>query len=193
MFLCRIIIELAHRFQKIDNITIAIRFIQDQGVKLIGIGAPDIVDGNVKLTLGLLWPLILRYQLSTAGGTESPKAALFSWIKNQLEPYNIEVKDFDSRYHLIYLQCIKFILTKINSWQDGRALCALTDSLQVNVLCKLLPIKCDNRLDACHWRHSLWIPLQTLIEQSTLPKHSSKSPIFLIPLILSLSQMISAS
>jgi hypothetical protein len=31
---------------------------------LVSIGAEDIVDGNVKLTLGLLWTLILRYQIS---------------------------------------------------------------------------------------------------------------------------------
>lgn len=45
--------------------SIGLKFIQSQGVKLVSIGGEDIADGSVKLTLGLLWVLILKYQIST--------------------------------------------------------------------------------------------------------------------------------
>ena len=50
-------------------------------------GAGDIVDGNLKLILGLIWTLILHYQISMGFGLDdqpkggpSPKQALLDWI-----------------------------------------------------------------------------------------------------------------
>ena len=39
----------------------ALDFIASKGVKLVSIGAEEIVDGNVKMTLGMIWTIILRY------------------------------------------------------------------------------------------------------------------------------------
>lgn len=35
-------------------------------VELVNIGGTDIVDGNHKLTLGLLWSIILHWQVGTS-------------------------------------------------------------------------------------------------------------------------------
>ncbi|KOB76868.1 Alpha actinin, partial [Operophtera brumata] len=42
------------RFHKIANVNKALDFIASKGVKLVSIGAEEIVDGNLKMTLGLL-------------------------------------------------------------------------------------------------------------------------------------------
>ena len=51
------------RFHKISNMNIAISFIESKGINLTSIGAEEIVDGNLKMTLGLIWMLILNFSL----------------------------------------------------------------------------------------------------------------------------------
>lgn len=70
------------RVHKIANVNKGLQFIADHGVKLIGIGAEgkiwcvllwpvdhnvclavEIVDGNLKLTLGMIWTVILRFAI----------------------------------------------------------------------------------------------------------------------------------
>ena len=53
--------RLTLRFHKIANVNKALDFIASKGVKLVSIGAEEIVDGNVKMTLGMIWTIILRY------------------------------------------------------------------------------------------------------------------------------------
>ncbi len=61
-------------------------------------GSGDIVDGNIKLILGLVWTLILHYQISigfgldddSSGGKKggmTPKQALLNWLQ-VTEMYN---------------------------------------------------------------------------------------------------------
>lgn len=47
-----------------ENATKALDFIRKRGVQLTNIGAEDIVDNNVKLLLGLLWTIILRFSIA---------------------------------------------------------------------------------------------------------------------------------
>lgn len=103
------------RMQKIENNNMAVGFIKSEGLKLVGIGAEDIVDGQLKLILGLIWTLILRYQIQMSESDNSPKAALLEWVKKQVAPYKVPVYNFT------------------DSWQDGRVLTALTDSLRQGV------------------------------------------------------------
>uniref|UniRef100_A0A1I7VXE2 Alpha-actinin, sarcomeric n=1 Tax=Loa loa TaxID=7209 RepID=A0A1I7VXE2_LOALO len=51
------------RFHKIANVNKALEYIESKGVKLVSIGAEEIVDGNVKMTLGLIWTIILRFAI----------------------------------------------------------------------------------------------------------------------------------
>ena len=53
-----------YRFHKIANVNKALDFIASKGVKLVSIGAEEIVDGNVKMTLGMIWTIILRYSFN---------------------------------------------------------------------------------------------------------------------------------
>ena len=51
------------RFHKIANVNKALDFIQSKGVRLVSIGAEEIVDGNLKMTLGMIWTIILRFAI----------------------------------------------------------------------------------------------------------------------------------
>ena len=64
-------------------------------------GNPDIVDGKLKLILGLIWTLILRYQINVIG-EGSPKWELLEWVRKQVEPYNIPkpLRNFTTEYVL---------------------------------------------------------------------------------------------
>ncbi|TKS88878.1 Microtubule-actin cross-linking factor 1 [Collichthys lucidus] len=54
------------RFHRLQNVQIALDFLKQRQVKLVNIRNDDITDGNPKLTLGLIWTIILHFQ-STSG------------------------------------------------------------------------------------------------------------------------------
>lgn len=91
-----------------------------------------IVDGNLKLIMGLIWSLILHYSISMNTSQsdhtqhpkgQTPKQRLMQWIRSRL-PSDVPVTNFTS------------------DWNDGTALGALVDAL--------VPGACDN------WRQ--WRP-----------------------------------
>uniref|UniRef100_A0A8C7TDU3 Alpha-actinin-4 n=1 Tax=Oncorhynchus mykiss TaxID=8022 RepID=A0A8C7TDU3_ONCMY len=51
------------RVHKINNVNKALDYIASKGVKLVSIGAEEIVDGNAKMTLGMIWTIILRFAI----------------------------------------------------------------------------------------------------------------------------------
>jgi hypothetical protein len=68
-----------NQHQCLENITLALNAITDDGIRLVNIGNTDIANGNLKLILGLVWHLILRYQI---GKTKiPPKKLIIAWIK----------------------------------------------------------------------------------------------------------------
>ena len=52
------------RSQKLENISIVFKFLAGEGVFLFNIDSGDIVDGNLKLSLSLLWNIILHYEIN---------------------------------------------------------------------------------------------------------------------------------
>ncbi|KAL2749487.1 microtubule-actin cross-linking factor 1 isoform X6 [Vespula maculifrons] len=51
------------RFHMLQNVQMALDFLRYKKIKLVNIRAEDIVDGNPKLTLGLIWTIILHFQI----------------------------------------------------------------------------------------------------------------------------------
>ncbi|OXB54450.1 hypothetical protein ASZ78_000907 [Callipepla squamata] len=51
------------RFHRLQNVQIALDYLKKRQVKLVNIRNDDITDGNPKLTLGLIWTIILHFQL----------------------------------------------------------------------------------------------------------------------------------
>lgn len=48
----------------LHNIETVLHFLHCKKIKLVNIRSEDIVDGNPKLTLGLIWTIILHFQVS---------------------------------------------------------------------------------------------------------------------------------
>ncbi|PFH51257.1 hypothetical protein AMATHDRAFT_75099 [Amanita thiersii Skay4041] len=97
------------RVQKAENVNKALEFINSRGVKLTNIGPEDIIDGNLKLILGMIWTLILRFTIADISEEGlSAKEGLLLWCQRKTAPYKeVNVQDFSF------------------SWSDGLALCAL--------------------------------------------------------------------
>ena len=49
--------------QKMENIVATFNFMKGEGIKIVNIDSTDIMQGNMKLTLGLIWTLIFNYQV----------------------------------------------------------------------------------------------------------------------------------
>merc|ERR1711892_1009232 len=76
------------RFHKIANVNKALDFIASKGVKLVSIGAEEIVDGNVKMTLGMIWTIILRFAIQDISVEEmTAKEGLLLWCQRKTAPY----------------------------------------------------------------------------------------------------------
>ncbi|XP_066452684.1 filamin-B isoform X13 [Eleutherodactylus coqui] len=102
---------------QLENVSVALEFLEKENIKLVSIDSKAIVDGNLKLILGLIWTLILHYSISMPvwedeGDEETknqtPKQRLLGWIQNKI-PY-LPITNFNQ------------------NWQDGKALGALVDS-----------------------------------------------------------------
>lgn len=51
------------RVHHLNNVNKALSILEQNNVKLVNISSNDIVDGNPKLTLGLVWSIILHWQV----------------------------------------------------------------------------------------------------------------------------------
>ncbi|KAG0239019.1 hypothetical protein BGW41_007966 [Actinomortierella wolfii] len=97
------------RIQRVENVNKCLEFIRQNGVSLTNIGAEDIVDENLKLILGMIWTLILRFTIADINEEGlSAKEGLLLWCQRKTAPYQeVNVRDFTY------------------SWADGLAFCAL--------------------------------------------------------------------
>ncbi|KAI6170719.1 Spectrin beta chain [Aphelenchoides bicaudatus] len=103
------------RIHCLENVDKGLQFLRDQHVHLENLGSHDIVDGNARLTLGLIWTIILRFQIQDITfedvdnqETRSAKEALLLWVQMKTAGYkNVNVRNFTT------------------SWRDGLAFNAL--------------------------------------------------------------------
>ncbi|CAJ1061993.1 plectin isoform X13 [Xyrichtys novacula] len=96
------------RFHKLQNVQIALDFLRHRQVKLVNIRNDDIADGNPKLTLGLIWTIILHFQISDIqinGQSEdmTAKEKLLLWSQRMTDGYQS-------------IRCDNFT----TSWRDGK-------------------------------------------------------------------------
>ncbi|XP_067999091.1 dystonin isoform X23 [Melanerpes formicivorus] len=95
-------------FHRLQNVQIALDYLKKRQVKLVNIRNDDITDGNPKLTLGLIWTIILHFQISdihVTGESEdmSAKERLLLWSQQTTEGY-------------AGIRCENFT----TCWRDGR-------------------------------------------------------------------------
>lgn len=81
---------------QIANVNKALDYIASKGVKLVSIGAEEIVDGNLKMTLGMIWTIILRFAIQDISVEEmTAKEGLLLWCQRKTAPYkNVNVQNF---------------------------------------------------------------------------------------------------
>ncbi|KAG8444197.1 hypothetical protein GDO86_009399 [Hymenochirus boettgeri] len=103
------------RVHALNNVNRVLQILHQSNVELVNIGGTDIVDGNHKLTLGLIWSIILHWQvkdvmksiMADLQQTNSEKI-LLSWVRQSTRHYNqVNVINFTT------------------SWSDGLAFNAL--------------------------------------------------------------------
>jgi hypothetical protein len=70
------------RVQKLENLNASLDFLKREGVELV-IGADNIVDGNRTRIMGLIWAIILRYQIQVEGAS-SAKIELLEWVRTKM-------------------------------------------------------------------------------------------------------------
>lgn len=108
------------RSQKLENVSVAMKFLENEGIRIINIDSTDIVDCKLKLILGLIWTLILHYAISMpmwededdiphTGSGPTPKQRLMHWIQNKVP--ELPIQNFTT------------------DWNDGRAVGALVDAV----------------------------------------------------------------
>ncbi|XP_034935901.1 filamin-A isoform X1 [Chelonus insularis] len=105
------------RSQKLENVAVALQFLEREGIRIVNIDSSDIVDCKLKLILGLIWTLILHYSISMPMWNSendeeknaTPKQRLMHWIQSKLP--ELPINNFTS------------------DWNDGRAVGALVDAI----------------------------------------------------------------
>ncbi|XP_058812002.1 filamin-A isoform X1 [Topomyia yanbarensis] len=109
------------RSQKLENVSVALKFLEIEGIKIVNIDSSDIVDCKLKLIMGLIWTLILHYSISLPmwegddhaneanGNNTTPKQRLMNWI-HRLVP-DLPINNFT------------------NDWTSGKAIGALVDGV----------------------------------------------------------------
>lgn len=70
--------------------------------------------------MGLLWTLILRYQIQKGDDINAAKNDLLKWVNSKIPEYGISNFQKGIRNSLINL-----FYFNILDWNDGRAICAL--------------------------------------------------------------------
>lgn len=94
------------RVHALNNVNRVLQVLHQNNVELVNIGGTDIVDGNPKLTLGLLWSIILHWQvkdvmkdiMSDLQQTNSEKI-LLSWVRQTTRPYSqVNVLNFTTSW-----------------------------------------------------------------------------------------------
>ncbi|XP_053446857.1 utrophin isoform X2 [Nycticebus coucang] len=157
------------RVHALNNVNRVLQVLHQNNVDLVNIGGTDIVDGNHKLTLGLLWSIILHWQvkdvmkdvMSDLQQTNSEKI-LLSWVRQTTRPYSqVNVLNFTT------------------SWTDGLAFNAVLhrhkpDLFSWDKVVKMSPIE---RLEHAFSKAQTYLGIEKLLdpEDVAVPLPDKKS------------------
>ncbi|XP_027977251.1 utrophin isoform X6 [Eumetopias jubatus] len=144
------------RVHALNNVNRVLQVLHQNNVDLVNIGGTDIVDGNHKLTLGLLWSIILHWQvkdvmkdvMSDLQQTNSEKI-LLSWVRQSTRPYSqVNVLNFTT------------------SWTDGLAFNAVLhqhkpDLFSWDRVVKMSPIE---RLEHAFGKAQTYLGIEKLLD-----------------------------
>ncbi|XP_061600107.1 uncharacterized protein clmna [Cololabis saira] len=175
-----------HRIFRLNNIAKVLSFLEERNVKLVSIDAADVADGNSSIILGLIWNIILFFQIKELTGnirSQFPSSCSLSCIPTGPEPdpsgttappqarknpnaaMRENSKAIRKLLHWVQTRTRKFGVAVQNfssSWTSGLAFLALIksiDSSLVDMRKSLLRSSRENMEDAFRIAHfSLGIP-----------------------------------
>ncbi|XP_065219553.1 filamin-A isoform X2 [Planococcus citri] len=152
------------RSQKLENVSVALKFLEDEGIKIVNIDSTDIVDCKLKLILGLIWTLILHYSISMPmweyeGDNDqnhtdkgpTPKQRLLNWIQCKIP--DLPITNFTT------------------DWNDGKAVGALVDAVAPGLCPDWQDWKSQNALQNAKEAMGLaddWLDVKQLIKPEEL-------------------------
>ncbi|XP_077976931.1 dystrophin-like isoform X2 [Glandiceps talaboti] len=138
------------RLHHLNNVNKALQVLEQENIKLVNISSNDIVDGSPKLTLGLVWSIILHWQVQGVLKNimeedlqqTNLEKTLLGWCRQSTHGYmNVEVRNFTT------------------SWRDGLAFNALIHKFRPDLFRyeDILAMNADDRL-----AHAFRVALDTL-------------------------------
>jgi len=107
------------QYLALENCSAAIDYITNvKKISLVGIHDNDIVDGNLKMTLGLIWSCINKFQIEEISVEEkTARDALLLWCKKNTQGYaDVSINNFTT------------------SWNSCLAFCALINHFRPKLL-----------------------------------------------------------
>lgn len=186
----------SHRIFRLNNIAKVLSFLEERNVKLVSIDAVDVADGNSSIILGLIWNIILFFQIKELTGnirSQFPSCSSLSSLPTSSDsdasstPSDEREKQTSTNPLREHSKAIKKLLQWVqrrtrkygvavqefgNSWTSGLAFLAVIksiDSSLVDMRKALLRTPRENLEDAFRIAHySLGIPRLLEPEDVTL-------------------------
>ncbi|XP_020291842.1 nesprin-1 isoform X3 [Pseudomyrmex gracilis] len=137
----------------LSNANSALQFLQSKKIKLVNINSSDLVDGRPPVVLGLIWTIILYFQieentraleyLGQAWGSQSSLESLGTQSSAASERKRISSEKWKQGARKTLLQWVTNALPKdVNiqvrdfgeSWRDGNAFLAIIDAIKANLV-----------------------------------------------------------
>lgn len=130
------------KYHKIENLDFVLRYLQKKGEKLVSITAMSLTDdqNNLKLCLGLLWTLILRYSVKkqyvqkTQGLTTVMHTGEAYKEKDELLAWTQEATAKSCQGAGITGNEVLVPQSWQNDFQDGRVFCHLFNSIEPGII-----------------------------------------------------------
>ncbi|XGW21562.1 hypothetical protein V3C99_004485 [Haemonchus contortus] len=131
------------RFHRIQNVQYCLDFLRKKNIKLVNIRPEDIVEGNGKLTLGLIWTIILNFQVSVIKRRQLEESLQQSTLSNSSQvSESLHASDASSARDAL-LQWARKVTSgypRVNvtnfssSWKDGLAFNAILHRYRPNLI-----------------------------------------------------------
>ncbi|XP_043257160.1 nesprin-1 isoform X11 [Colletes gigas] len=137
----------------LSNANTALQFLQSKKIKLVNINSSDLVDGRPPVVLGLIWTIILYFQieentraleyLGQTWGSQSSLESLSSQGLAASERKRISSEKWKQGARKTLLQWVTNALPKDigiqvrdfgESWRDGNAFLAIIDAIRANLV-----------------------------------------------------------
>ena len=113
------------RVHQLSNVNNLLSLLRENKVKLVNIGTADIVDGNPKITLALVWAVILHWQFHKVLGeglqhVSNLERSLLEWCRKSAGALGVPVADFTASFQgWVDQSGLKMVLDSIMSFCTG--------------------------------------------------------------------------